>query len=235
MFGGEKFVPLSSTQQGKKKIVIDGKPCTIFDSPDEDNSSRICNQGSAFPDDGNGNGITGTCGCCACATIINKAGGNTSEKQVIMYATQNSLCSNRRDVSPSNRGGTSSSQRCEILRGAGIDAHEENDTSIYDLAEKVESGYGVIIAVGAQTYNEDWYGPYLPGNADGHALVLESVIRDGLTGKIEGFYVIDSNGHSTKECCVRVTARILEEAFRRRGRELGLKQGSAVVTSQIIW
>ena len=68
----------------------------------------------------------------------------------------------------------------------------------------------------------------MPGRADGHALVLESTIRDPSSGEILEYVVSDSNGATTHEACKRVSAKVLEKAFRRRN-------GQSVVTNEVIW
>lgn len=187
----------------------------LFDDPMGEAPRRVSNQGSAYP-----NGPQGTCGCCACGTIINKAGGSASEYSVVSYAMDNNLCS--------DSGGTSPNSWVGILCGAGITSQVTTGSSLEELASAVEEGKGVIIGVSACTYSPEMYGRYFPGKADGHALVIESVSRDVNTGRIVDYFVSDSNGTSPADACKRVSARILEKAFRRRG-------GQSVVTNEIIW
>ncbi|MCR4739469.1 MAG: hypothetical protein K5886_04320 [Lachnospiraceae bacterium] len=222
LFGGGEFVPLLSTGQEIRTMILDGRSVDVFDHPFEPNDYRICDQGSAYPRDADGNstGPTGTCGCCASGTVINKAGGHTSEKEVVDYALSHGLCA--------SSGGTAPDGWVGILSGAGISASDNSGTSLEELAKKVEEGHGVIIGVSARTYCREMYGRYFPGAADGHAMVLESVVRDHETGEIIEYVVSDSNGYDTYDACHRVPAKVLEKAYKR-------KRKAAVVTDDVIW
>lgn len=225
LFGGT-YTPLKQTAQTFSMGTLgDGREVRIFDHPFSGNARSIYSQGSAFPD-----GPTGTCGCCASGTIINKAGGNATEHSVVSYAMSQRLCS--------ENGGTSPDSWVGILKGAGISASNATGTSLEDLAKQVESGHGVIIGVSARAYNSDWYGEYMPGAQDGHALVLESVIRDANTGDIVSYVVTDSNGGSSSEAVVQVPKETLERAYSVMGVRrflFGSKEGMAVVTDDVIW
>lgn len=230
LFGiASAFSPLEKTNQGKGTIKDSaGRQATVFDHPFSDNNRHIFSQGSAFPADGKGGGIEGTCGLCACGTIINKAGGQATEKTVAKHALQNGLCSNRADEAPEHRGGTSIRQQAQILSDAGLQASASSGCSLEGLSQIVETGRGVIISVTASIYKPEWYGPYSEENSGGHAIVLESPIRDVQTGHIVGYVVSDSNGSTGKEATVVVKSETLETAFDNRG-------GLAVITDDIIW
>ena len=215
VYGNGEFTPLLMTAQTIQTVFLAGKEVDVFDHPFDPNNYRICNQGSAYP-----TGPQGTCGCCSCGTIINKSGGNTNEHEIVAYAWNNKLCS--------DSGGTSPSSWVDILNGAGINSHDTSGAALPELADYVEQGHGVIIGVSACTYNPQMYGHYFPGVADGHALVLESVIRDHRTGEILEYVVSDSNGKSRDDACHRVPANVLEKAFSR-------KHKASVVTTDVIW
>lgn len=212
---GSEFIPLLTTGQTTENVILDGKNVTIFDHPFDGTANIICNQGSAYP-----SGPQQTCGCCASGTIINKAGGNTNEHEIVAYAYDHKLCSSEGFTSPKSWIG--------ILEGSGIKASNCGGSSLESLAEKVENGQGVIIGISACTYAPQMYGHYFPGKADGHAVVLESVIRDTSTGEILEFVISDSNASDVASACRRVPQKILEKAFRRHG-------NLAVVTDDIIW
>ena len=201
---------LTCTKQETEKIFINGRWCNIFDHPFNANSKRICKQGSAYPD-----GPTGTCGCCASGSIVNKAGGNTNEHDIVDIALKNGFCS--------NSGGTSSDSRAKLLTHMGIDSEVTTGSSLEDLAAQVEQGKGVIISVDARRYKPEWYSKH-----GGHALVLESVIRDADTGGIVEFVVVDSNGDDSLDAVVRVDPDTLRNAFGCRGSQ-------SVTTKNIIW
>ena len=96
------------------------------------------------------------------------------------------------------------------------------------ISSEVEKGKGVIISVTASIYKPEWYGTYSDVNRGGHAIVLESPIRDPKTGRITGYVVTDSNGSTSKEATVVVPAAVLETAFGHRG-------GQAIITDDVIW
>ena len=115
-----------------------------------------------------------------------------------------------------------------ILADAGISSSDRTGSKLSDLAGEVEAGHGVVIGVTAPIYKEEWYGKYSHRNNGGHAIVIDSVIRDAKTGKITGYVVTDSNGESSWDAGVLVDAKTLEKAFRKGGR-------SALVTDEVIW
>lgn len=201
---------LSHTNQTCEHCVLNGRNVTVFDHPFDSNSGRICNQGSAYP-----TGPQQTCGCCACATIINKAGGSATEHSTVAYAWNNHYCD--------NEGRTTAQNWASILNGNNVSSSVTNGTSLSNLASYVEQGRGVIIGVEARAYAPDWY-----QCRGGHAMVLESVIRDSETNEIIEYVVADSNGSDSQSASRRVSASRLERAFERFG-------SLSVCTNQIIW
>lgn len=201
---------LASTGQTSESVFLNGRNVTIFDHPFDANSGRVCNQGSAYP-----TGPQQTCGCCASATIINKAGGLANEHSIVEYAYSNNLCD--------NEGRTSPNSWTAILNNNGVSSSTTSGSSLETLARSVESGHGVIIGVDARTYAPEMY-----SGRGGHALVLESVIRDSLTGEIIEYVVVDSNGSNSCDAVRRVSASRLERAHRRFG-------NVSVTTNNIIW
>ena len=220
-FGEAGFIPRLTTGQTIQQTSIQGRPVTVFDDPFGDHPERIINQGSAYPDDGKGNGIVGTCGLCGCGTVINRAGGHATEKSMINTAIQNGQCSNPQfsyDENhqpvprPEDRGGTTNRNRMDILADAGIATTDRTGASLSDLAADVESGHGVMISVVASAYKEDWYGTYSEDNAGTHVLIIDSVVRDAQTQEIIGYVVSDSYGSSSAEAGVFVSADHLQDA-----------------------
>ena len=201
---------LTKTNQTTEQHVLNGRNVTIYDHPFDSNSGRICNQGSAYP-----TGPQQTCGCCACATIINKAGGSATEHSTVAYAWNNHYCD--------NEGRTTAHDWASILNGNNVSASVTNGTSLSNLASYVEQGRGVIIGVDARAYAPDMYRSH-----GGHAMVLESVIRDSETNEIIEYVVADSNGSDSQNASRRVSASRLERAFERFG-------NLSVCTDQIIW
>lgn len=212
---------LSSTNQEFTYTTIEGTAVKIFDHPNESVRNATIGQGSCTV---NGHLYAGTCGDCSVSTILRRAGINMDEQAVVEYASQTRgtngefLCD--------DEGATSVNSRSEIACNLGCPMHSVHQRELSDLANRVENGYGVIIAVEAGTrgYNPNgWYS----GQRGGHAIVLNSVVRDSNTNEIMGYYVIDSNG-TENTASVYVSANDLERAFRLSGMR-------ANVTDNIIW
>lgn len=219
------FTGLTSTQAGSQHGTLAGHAVTIYNSPYQTAQSHaIFAQGSAFP-----NSFRGTCGCCASGTLMNMAGFNFTEGDVVAYAARNGLCESGND-DPDSNGGTDAMTRQYIIQGmSGIECI--NTTGLYeleDLANQVENGHGVIIGVDASG---------LPGyNCDpnsGHAIVLASVVRNSETNAIEGYCIYDSNGQNASlspgsdNVCQFVPAQTLDMCYESWGRRSN-------VTTQII-
>jgi len=216
--GGESFTPLLETAQETRDITLDGKECTVFDHPFEGKGNQIHSQGSAEPEYGKN-----TCGYCASGSIINKAGGNTNERKVLDYANDN--------VPGFNREGWSNMKEwVQVLKGAGIGSKPHTHDTMEKLAEYVEQGRGVIIGVEAGIL----YGGNIRG---GHAITLESVIRDKNTGEIVSYVIGDSNEKDQYNVCQVVPKARLEKAYNRQAGIWSqiLNYKCAVVTDEVIW
>ncbi|MBA3072206.1 MAG: hypothetical protein FP831_01270 [Anaerolineae bacterium] len=219
---------LPFTNQTHTKELINGKIVTVFDHPKVSVKNAIFNQGSAYP-----NKFSGTCGCCCCATLMRKAGFNVDEKKVVDYASSkrdengSSLCM-KDSIFSNENGGTNFLGRAKIIKGmSGLDVRAEV-IPLSEVAKYVETGHGVIIGVNACIYAPELYGPYNPNTPGGHALILESVVRDGLSREIVGYYVIDSNGSTAESACRFIEANHLTKAFEKQGCR-------ANITERIIW
>lgn len=211
-----QFTGLSETQAGAQTGMLNGHAVTIYNTPHETAQRHaISNQGTAFPST-----YRGTCGCCASGTIMNMAGFNFSERDVVTYASNHGLCASG-DANPDNNGGTTPLDRQAIIEGmSGIQC--TNTTGLYsleELATQVENGHGVILGVdasGLPGYNCE------PGS--GHAIVLASVVRNSGTNEIDGYYIYDSNGRvgddsgSDYDVCQFVPAQTLDMCFDSWGR-----------------
>ena len=207
---GTASLGLPHTEQEIQTLLSNGRNCTVFDHPFEANSGRICNQGSAYP-----SGPQDTCGCCSSATLINKAGGNTNEHNIVAFARNNGFCD--------NDGFTTADTIVQILSTSGVPSSNTSGTDLPSLANFVEQGRGVIIGVNARRFD-----PTLYRQAGGHALVLESVIRDAQTNEIIEYVVSDSNRTNSVDAVRRVNARRLERAFSDLGNQ-------SITTNNIIW
>lgn len=201
---------LTHTRQETTNVFLNGRNSTVFDHPFDENSGRICNQGSAYP-----TGPQNTCGCCSSGTIINKAGGNTNEHDIVAYAWNNGFCD--------NDGFTTANTISDILTTSGIPSTNTSGTNLENLASYVEQGRGVIIAVNARRFDPDMY-----RQSGGHAVVLESVIRDAQTHEILEYVVVDSNRENSVNAARRVSAQRLERAFGDLGNQ-------SISTNNIIW
>lgn len=220
---------LAVTQQTTQiRSLSDGRRVSVFDHPEEAAKTAVYGQGYAMVE---GKRYAGTCGICALATILRRAGIPVDEQKVLVAAVKQNLCCNVEDVAEENayqyRGGTYDGSRRELAAHFMLEMDDEIGRSLETLAEYVEKGHGVIIAVQA---GKDGYNPdnrYF-GAEGGHAIVLNSVERDLQTGAITAYYVIDSNGTDPASAGIRIPAEALEYAYMVRGCR-------ANVTTNIIW
>jgi len=140
------------------------------------------------------------------------------------------------NISPGDVGGITPQGAMKISQHFGVSGTSCSKTfmgakpqflskaTLTSLATCVENGQGVYISVraGAGSYNPNgWYN----GVSGGHALVLNSVVRDEKTNKIKAFYVIDPNGETPQEASIRIPIDELSGCFNIR----------AFVTDKIIW
>lgn len=166
----------------------------VYDSPLEMDKYLYASQGSANPK------FKGTCGLCSIANVMRLAGVNTSEKEVIDYASKGGIFSSLCTVNPlsaSKSGGTTAKQRKEILDYFGISSSTwevkvdqdgvASSETIEDIGKWVSEGKGVIIDVDAGVFYDD-----PRANGQGHAVTITSVTKNKY-GDISGFYIIDSN------------------------------------------
>ena len=206
----------------------EGRLVTVFDHPEASINDAVYGQGNCVLDQKR---YSGTCGICATATVLRRAGLPVDEQTVLAAAVKHHLCDNTDDADCTEayrlRGGTSLADRSQIADIFTLRLEQKVESTLEELANKVERGHGVIISVLA---GEGFYNPnnMYSGEQGGHALVLNSVERDAATGKILAYYVIDSNGYTPDTAGLRILADVLENAY--------MAQGSrANVTSDVIW
>ena len=206
----------------------DGTPVTVFDHPETSVQNAVYGQGYCMLGETR---YAGTCGICATATILRKAGLPVNEQIVLATAVKHHLCDNTKDGERTDayqwRGGTSPAHRSQIADFFTLSMEAKVEIPLEVLASKVEQGHGVIISVLA---GEGFYNPnnMYSGNQGGHALVLDSVERDAATGKILAYYVIDSNGQTPDTAGLRIPTDTLKNAY--------LAQGArANITTEVIW
>lgn len=206
----------------------DGTSVTVFDHPETSVRNAVYGQGHCMLGETR---YAGTCGICATATLLRKAGLPVNERIVLTTAVKHHLCDDTKDSECADayqwRGGTSPAHRNQIADFFTLPLETELETPLETLANKVEQGHGVIISVLA---GEGFYNPnnMYSGNQGGHALVLDSVERDAATGKILAYYVIDSNGQTPDTAGLRIPADTLKNAY--------LAQGArANITTEVIW
>lgn len=206
----------------------DGSSVTVFDHPEKSVNDAVYGQGGCVLEQKR---YAGTCGICATATLLRRAGLVVDEQTVLAAAVKHHLCDNTDDAHCAEayrfRGGTSLADRSQIADIFALQLEPEVEIPLGELANKVEQGHGVIISVLA---GEGFYNPnnMYCGTQGGHALVLNSVERDAATRKILAYYVIDSNGHNPATAGIRVLADVLENAYAAQGYR-------ANVTADIIW
>ena len=212
-----QFTPLLTTRQGFKTVLGEnGVEYSVYDHPmDTVGKGHVYSQGSAYQN------MNNTCGWCAVATIINKAGGSSCEYDTVRFAHDHHLYTGDGFSWPAGW--------VEALNDAGISSRTSTGSEeLSDLADCVENGQGLIIGVDVSALGT--VVPAYDGYQGGHALVVESVVRNlsADTEEIVGYYVVDSNGQSEDDAIYFVPSEILEEAYELQGR-------MATLTQDIIW
>lgn len=162
-------------------------------------------------------GFRGTCGLCSCELIIRQFGIEVTEADVVAYAIAHGLCNIESD--PAMRGGTTVAEQARILADFGVPAHYETGRSLEDLADSVQQGRGMLLAVDCGVLWDD--ATYYDGRAN-HAVTAIGVARDPQTGQIQGFYLNDTG---TGEPGRFVDAATMAEAWVEMG-------GTCVVTDR---
>lgn len=218
---------LSKTNQVYTNQILDGKEVLVFDTPLESVKNAVFRQGNAYPEL-----MRGTCGLCSIATIMRKAGFDVDEKKIIDHAVKlkedldESFC--EFDKGADENGGTDFINRSNLIKSmCGLEVTAEV-TPLEEVAKMVENGHGVVIGVNASIYAPEWYGRYYPSKSAGHALVLDSVVRDKSSHQVMGYYVIDSNGQTSAQASRFVSAEQLSRAYNKHGTR-------ANITKNIIW
>lgn len=210
--GKPRFQGLSITKTGFQTKTLMNASVKEYNTPYESSVQYAIElQGSAFPKE-----FRGTCGCCSSGTVMNMAGFHFAEKDVVSYAAKRGLCI-KGDRDNRKNGGTSTEDRYHIIREmSGIEC--PSSVGVYtleELAEKVESGYGVILSIDASGLP----GYSCPPGQGGHAVVLASAMRNVFTGKIIGYYIYDSNGSKNGrstgryDVCQFIHKEVLESCY----------------------
>lgn len=170
-------------------VAPDANGVLTYDSPREMGGYLCATQGAANEQ------FQGTCGLCSCANILRLSGVDVGEKEMIDYASSSGYCS--QGGLPELNGGTSAFDRQSILGHSGIESElfrvetgEDGiatENSLLHIANEIEEGKGVILAVYASELDPHSY----VGNGT-HAVTATSFTLDG-QGRVTGFYIADSN------------------------------------------
>lgn len=169
---GNPSAPVYQPSATKQAWHLENGSC-VFDSPDTLGKQLDTQQGKTH--------LSGSCGICSCENVARMAGLSASEDSVYRFAYKKGLCT--------PEGGTTPSSRASLLTEMGIPAHCEPLLTPAQLAAPVMNGQGVIISV----LSDAFYQESSP-SADLHAITVTSVRVDS-KGRIEGFYICDSNAH----------------------------------------
>lgn len=164
---GSREYQVSTTKQ-KWHVTDNG---IIYDSPDTAGKSLNTAQYKSE--------LGGSCGLCCCQNVGILSGKALEEMDVYRMAFAKGLCS--------KEGGTSAAGIASILTALGIPSHCEPMFTPSQLAANVMNGKGVIVSVIAN----DFYHLTQP-EIELHAVTVTSVKVDK-KGRIEGFYICDSN------------------------------------------
>ncbi len=155
----------------------------MFDSPEETGLKLDSHQGKT-------DRFQGTCGIVSCENVLRLAGVDITEEEVVKYASRRHGLKHARlctvGLNALSNGGTTASDRKKILAHYGMNSFCLKP-SIEEMARCVEEGRGVIISVFA---GELYYGQSIVH--DSHAVTVTATKRSP-DGKLEGFYLCDSN------------------------------------------
>ena len=174
---------------------------TLFDSPHETGKTLNCNQGCAVE------GVKGDCGLVSIENVSRLAGKYITEADVFKIASENKLCETGH-LDPRLNGGATVPDLCTVLEKLGINTRLFFAPYASYLAEKVESGRGVIAVVDTALFWNRF--PY----DISHAVTVTSVERtaDGIPA---AFYVCDSGTHGV-DASRRVPADLMMECLSTR-------------------
>ncbi|MGN0575687.1 MAG: hypothetical protein ACI4J2_06600, partial [Ruminococcus sp.] len=154
-------------------------------------------------------GFEGTCGPTSQANALNELLGTNefTENKVLTVAIDNDLC-NCDSLDPGDNGGTSTDQFMELydkmneITGDKLNVERfdyENALSAEEMAEKIESGSVLNIAVDSDTLWD--MNDHIPGEMGqdkytDHWITVTGVDRNA-DGSIAGFKIVDSGGGET--------------------------------------
>ena len=175
-----------------------------FNNPIETGKTLNSNQGKAV------NNFIGTCGLVSCANLLTMAGVKISEADMVFYASTHRnnksgelLCTI--DDRPSFNGGTTYTDRQQILSYFGLQSHIQKAT-VDNISNAITDGKGVILAVDAGYFwNERRY------RGMGHAVTVTSVRKQG--DRIISFYICDS-GTDGNDSAREVPVKTISKAIR---------------------
>ena len=161
--------------------------------------------------------VRGNCGIVSARNLIAMNGVNISERNLTKYASEAGLCENDKRLPPSERGGTKSSERQELLEIFGVKTEKwmatDSGTTLDKIADALDRGHGGILSLNAGILYDN---PKMSAvNAEGkpmsnHVVTLLSAVRDGATNEVKGFYICDSG---TGEACRYVDSDRLKKSF----------------------
>lgn len=174
--------PASLITTGQKwQFLDDGSH--VFDSPVETGTKLDSHQGKMSQ-------FQGTCGLVSCENILRLAGVDITEEEIVKFASRRHGAEKKRlctvGLNALNNGGTTEVDRRKILAHYGLKTFCIKP-SVEEIARCVEEGRGVIISVFAGIL---YYGYSVIHDA--HAVTVTATKRS-MDGKLEGFYICDSN------------------------------------------
>lgn len=157
----------------------------------------------------------GNCGLVSVTNLLKMSGMDVTEDDVTKYALDNKLCSDPLFGRDGSRGGTVAEQRLEVLKHFGVEAKSFDGLSTDKIAEAVESGRGVLMAVNAgYLWNEPAYvKDAMGGVRTNHCITITATARDPVTGKVDGFYICDSGRGETNDASRFVSINDINKCY----------------------
>jgi hypothetical protein len=130
-------------------------------------------------------GFWGTCGINSILSFVRfLINPEESERDGLIKALNNHLCD--------SRGGTNEALRKSILAEYGLDSSIEYGSTIALLEKNIQEGKGVIAALNGHVLWDREFKDQGINPTPNHAVAITGAAHDGITGKLLGFYINDS-------------------------------------------
>lgn len=184
------------------EVLVGGEPFEIAPKLDDCQGDNLFN-------------FHGDCGLVSVRNILAMADIPASEDEVVGRAIARGLCDYSILNDAADNGGTNVMQRKALLETYGISStvfdSKSPEGSLEALAQYVEAGHGVNIAVNA---GYAWDNPSFVGDgSSNHSIIVTGAAWEPDTGKLKGLFVCDSGLTSEASAAKFLSADVLKDAY----------------------